>query len=278
MSSQKSRGKRGFNSRLGRIATSIVSRKIGVVGLQELSPGAKGKRPTDRLVRALRRAGGTYAMVRTSPYFPAGTKKVGSQGARIVYDSSRYALVSSCPNSTGNRQYSSSCAIEMPPGPGEKHGRMAAIAQFRDRATGARFWFVSVHLTPLAGVKRDRLRTRQVKHVVSQIEKRNVAKLPIVLVGDLNTWRNRSTGRNAHDFLAKRGFVDSFTAKKRKNAKFSTYNQWGKRVKKGARLDYVLVKNGAGVLRYRNVMKRVDAKRPSDHNLVIGDVRLPAPR
>jgi len=280
LSSKNSDGKRDFNARVGRIAKSIVSRKIGVVGLQELSPGAKGKRPTDRFVRALRSAGGSYAMVRTSPYFPAGTKKVGSQGSRIVYDSSRYELVSRCSNSTGNRQYSSSCAIEMPPGPGEKHGRMAGFAQFRDRASGARFWFVSVHLTPDAGGKRDKLRKRQVKRVVTQIEKQNRENLPIVLVGDLNTWQNRSTGSRAHDYLVKRGFVDSFAAAKKTNAQYSTYNKWDKRVKKygqgfGVRLDYVLVKNGAGVLRHRNVMKRVDTKRPSDHNLVIGDLRLP---
>jgi hypothetical protein len=43
---------------------------------------------------------------------------------------------------------------------------------------------------------------------------------------------------------------------------------------KGVRLDYVMIKGSKQVLRYENVMKRVDSSRPSDHNLVVADVVL----
>ena len=278
-------GKRAWGSRVNAIAKSIVDNKIGVVGLQELSPGKKGERPTVDFVKKLRNAGGNFAMVRTSPYFKAGTKNVGSQAARIVYDTSRYELFWNCADSSQDGEYSDSCAIEMPPAPGEKHGRMAAFAQFRDKTTkDARFWFVSLHLTPDKGnERRDALRTRQVKHVVAEIEKMNSENLPIVLAGDLNTWQNRLAGNAAHDFLIGHGFVDTFSAAKKSNPQYSTYNKWDTRVKKygqgfGVRLDYVLVKGGAGVLRSENVMKPVDSNRPSDHNLVLADVRLPNPR
>lgn len=283
LSSKKKDGNRDWDARVGLIARTIVSNKLGVVALQELSPGAKGDRPTDQLVRELRKAGGTFEMVRTSPYFEAGTKNVGSQGARIIYDSSRYDLDWNCWNDTGNREYSDSCAIEMPVGPGEKHGRMAGFALLRDKSTGAQFWFVSLHLTPDGGKARDALRKNQVEHVVAEIEKMNPGNLPIVLAGDLNSWQNRLVDNAPHDFLLGRGFVDTFSAAKKTNPQYSTYNKFDTRVKKygqgfGVRLDYVLVKNGAGVLSWTNVMKPVDSSRASDHNLVVADIRLPVGR
>jgi hypothetical protein len=42
----------------------------------------------------------------------------------------------------------------------------------------------------------------------------------------------------------------------------------------GVRLDVVLMKGGHGVQRYENKMVRVSSARPSDHNLVLGDLRL----
>src|SRR5690606_26255463 len=146
LASQKADGSRDFDARVNDIAAQIVAKKPGIVGLQELSPGSKGERPTDLLVRRLIAAGGDYAMVRTTPYVKAGTKDVGSQGARILYDRDRYELNWNCGERSDDGEYSSDCAVEMDPAPGEKIGRMAGWAQFLDKETKARFWFVSLHL------------------------------------------------------------------------------------------------------------------------------------
>jgi exonuclease III len=71
------------------------------------------------------------------------------------------------------------------------------------------------------------------------------------------------------------GFYDTYGAESRINAKYPTINHYKTTLAaKGVRLDYVMVKGTKRVLRYENVMKRVDSSRPSDHNLVVSDVVL----
>ena len=71
-------------------------------------------RQTDSLVRAVHRVGApAYRLVRTTPYVAANVK-IGTQGTRILYDTTRYTLVSHCSDKTGNHRYSRSCTIRLP--------------------------------------------------------------------------------------------------------------------------------------------------------------------
>lgn len=271
-------GQKNWNVRARNIARSIAGANIDIVGVQELAPGNSrmNRRPTDQLVDELRSASNRtrdYRITRSTS-FSGGS---GSQGARIIYDASRFVLLDTCDDSN----MSNACVIDMP-GPAGEGPRKASYAKFQDLRSqhGPKFWFVSVHLTPDKGkTRRDTLRKRQVEHVVREIEKRNSENLPIVLTGDLNSWQNRDPGNPPHDYLVGQGFVDAFAAPAKTNPDLSTYNQWKTNPKKygqgfGVRLDYVLVKGGAGVLKHQNVLKPAD----SDHNLVIADVRLPQRR
>jgi hypothetical protein len=98
---------------------------------------------------ALRANGGSkYQLVRTTPYVKPGTSS-GTQGARILYDKNKYKLLTNCPNTSSGGNYSSSCSIKLPiaSGESESYRRRAAYAEFRNIASGERFFFVSAHLS-----------------------------------------------------------------------------------------------------------------------------------
>ena len=80
-------------------------------------------------------------------------------------------------------------------------------------------------------------------------------------------------GDAPHEYLVSQGFHDTFAADSRINTKYPTVNHYQTTLSaKPIRLDYVMIKGSKRVLRYENVMKRVDSSRPSDHNLVVSDV------
>jgi endonuclease/exonuclease/phosphatase family metal-dependent hydrolase len=267
-----------------------------VVALQELGPGRadgrrgtlKGRlRQTTSLTRTLSRlGGGRYKLVRSTAYFKPGTKH-GTQGARILYDSSRYTLLTRCRERTGSRNYNTSCAFDLPVSRGEslQHRRSAAYAQFRDRRTGRRFFVVSAHLDHRHSRNRatearyNRLRARQAVAIVNKMARLNPRRRPVVFGGDINSWQ-WDRGRYApHRALVARGYRDAVRARHRVNVAYSTVNQWRTRMTRatygsGPKLDLVMVKGARSFRRYENKMARVDRSRPSDHNMVVADVVL----
>ena len=74
---------------------------------------------------------------------------VGHPGRRILYDKTKYKLLTSCPNTSSGGSYSGSCSIKLPiaSGESESYRRRAAYAEFRNIASGKRFFFVSAHLS-----------------------------------------------------------------------------------------------------------------------------------
>ena len=289
--------KRSWVTRAPSVAAEILSRKPGVVALQELGPGrADGQviplggseRQTTSLTSALSaRGGGRYRLVRTTQYTSPGTVH-NTQGTRILYDSSRYALVSSCPETTGNRSYNFSCAFDLPlaTGDSEKYRRAAAYAQFRDVRTGRQFFVASAHLDSRhsSSAEREavynRLRARQASWVARTVANINPGRLPVVFGGDINSWQT-DRGRYApHRALVAAGYRDSTSARLRSNFAYPTINHFRTTVKRsksrqgGVRLDVLMVKGGKGFTRYENKLRRVNPSRPSDHNLVLADVRI----
>ena len=281
---------RSWTQRAPDVARTIVGYGAGLVALQELGPGrADGKtgtlkgtpRQTNSLTTALDRVGGQkYDLVRSTPYVASGTPS-NTQGMRILYDRTKYSLVSSCSDLTAKRSYSSSCSIVMPlmSGDSEKNRRRAAYAQFQDRASGKRFFFVSVHLDARHSDKRaeevklDALRKRQADAVSKALAKLNTRKVPVIIAGDFNSWQNNRVNNSPHDTLVAQGYYDTSAAVTRTNFQYSTYNEF-KRTQPvasqgvGVRLDMILVKGASGASRFDNVTQVTDATRPSDHNLV----------
>lgn len=286
--------KRPWLKRAPDVAREILSRKPGVVALQELGPGrADGKkgtlkgntRQTTSLTNTLKRLGaGRYRLVRTTSYFAPGTKH-GTQGARILYDSSRYRLLSNCPETTGKRNYNTSCAFDLPiaAGDSKNHRRSAAYAQFADRRSGQRFFVVSAHLdhrharSNKVEARYNALRARQARAVARAIAKVNKRRLPVVFGGDINSWRTDRSRYAPARALAAAGYRDTSAVRNRVNYAYPTVNHWKVKLKPSraaARLDVVLAKGVERTKRYENKMAAVDHARPSDHNMGVADVVL----
>jgi endonuclease/exonuclease/phosphatase family metal-dependent hydrolase len=295
-------GVRPWLQRVPGIAKTILSRNPGVVAVQELginradgtflsTTGAVTQ--ADSLVSTLAAQGGSrYKLVRRSRFVPPGTPEA-NQGARILYDTTRYSVVSSCPETSDgkaltNSSYSTSCTIFLPHLSTDSAWtyRRASYALMADRATGKRFWVASAHLdqrhSTVATTERtyETLRANQVKTVMTRLAQLNTAGLPIVLAGDLNTYQNNQGGYDAHDALVAAGYYDTSAATVQVNRRYTTMNHfyctlgvpgsgWG------SRLDVVTVKGVWGAPRWENVMAVTDCYRPSDHNMVVADIRLP---
>ncbi|HEX8510763.1 MAG TPA: endonuclease/exonuclease/phosphatase family protein [Propionibacteriaceae bacterium] len=288
--------KHNWNQRAAIVARYIVSRRPGVVALQELNPGrADGRKgatkgtpsQTGSLESALARNGGKrYRLTRRTPYVAPG-KTSGTQGSRILYDTSRYTLLTRCRDKTGKSSYSITCSVNLPVREGnEKHRRRGAIAQFRDRQTGKKFWLVSVHFDPrhtsraLTERKYDALRRTQANYAAAWAARVNRSRVPVIIAGDYNTWQNNQVTMNtAHDRLVQLGYYDASAAGKRVNFGYTTYNGFRDIVPPascavGGHLDQIMVKGARGASYYENVMKIRDTRRPSDHNMVVADIVL----
>lgn len=288
--------KQSWLERAPAVARAIVARNPGIAAIQELGPGrADGKaganngaaRQTGTLESALRDDSATqYQLVRTTPYVQAG-QLTGSEGARILYDTTRFTLLSSCPDTTDGRNYSSSCTIQLPllPADGEQLRRKAAFAEFRDRRTGRAFWFVSAHLDarhsadPATERTFNALRGNQAKAITAGVDKVNTAGGPVIIAGDFNSWQNNRIGNAPHDYLVGQGYYDTSAAVTRVNFQYPTFNGFRATLPAaaqgiGVRIDMIFVKGARGSSRFENVMKVTDTQRPSDHNMILADIVL----
>lgn len=288
--------KRSWLRRAPDVARQIKAKNPGVLAVQELGPGrADGKkgtttghtRQTVSLLDNLKKVGASkYRLVRTTPYVKPGTTH-NTQGTRILYDSTRYRLISPCPEKTGKHSYSTSCSLDLPllAGDSAKKRRSAAYAAFENKRTGKRFWFASVHLDDrhsksLAKEKTyNALRGRQIKAVYSRIAKLNKKHRQVVVAGDINSWQNNKAGNAPHDYLVKHGFYDTAAAQKRIKTQYTTINHFDRVLYPanqgyGVRIDVIMVRGAKGAKRFENVMKVVDSARPSDHNMIIADLVL----
>jgi exonuclease III len=288
--------KRSWLRRAPDVAQEILGRNPGIVLLQELGPGrADGKkgtlkghvRQTTSLTNALRARGGSrYKLVRATPYFPPGTTH-GTQGARILYDTNRFALKTNCPETTGKHNYNRSCAFDLPLRASDSRNKLrsAAFAEFADRRNGHRFFVVSAHLDSRHSGNKAKeasynaLRYRQAAAVANKLARVNVHNRPVVFGGDINSWRKDRGNYAPHRALVARGYADAGAAKTRVHYAYSTVNHFDvtlhpSKTGSGVRLDVIMVKKGRGMVRYENKMARVDHARPSDHNMVVADLLL----
>ena len=288
--------KRNWLKRAPDVARTILSRSPGVVALQELGPGrADGRtgtlkghvRQTISLTNSLQKlGGGRYKLVRTTAYVAPGTAH-GTQGARILYDSTRFQLVSHCAETTGKRNYNMACAFDLPIASGDsrKLRRSAAYAELADRRTGRHFFVVSAHLDPRHSgsskteAKYNRLRSAQATTVANAMLRVNPKGRPVVFGGDINSWQTDRGNYAPHRVLVSRGYVDATSAGERINYAYATINHFSTTLSKsrsgaGVRLDVLMLKNGRGFTRYENVMAARDSSRPSDHNMGLADILL----
>ena len=278
------------------VAREIDDHDPGIVALQELGPGrADGEtgstngtpRQTDSLLTALAKIGASrYELVRTTPYNAPGTPHA-TQGARILYDTTRYSLLSDCPEKTGKKSWNGSCSFDLPvlDSEGAKARRSAAYAEFADKSTGKRFFVVSTHMDQRHGTtaakeaKYEQLRRDSAAKINSVMESVNPKDEEVIVAGDFNSYQVKVVGNAPHDYLVDRGYYDTAAAQTTTNLEYPTVNHFDPVLKQGgrgygARIDVILVKGTQGARSFEIVVKPVDSARASDHNMVVSEIVL----
>ena len=277
------------------VAHEIKSHNPGIVAIQELGPGrADGRkskiknslRQTESLEKVLGTVdAGQYQLVRTTAYVAPGTSHA-TQGTRILYDTNKYRLVSDCRETTGERNYNSSCSMDLPvmSSDSRSHRRSAAYAEFEDRRTGKNFFVISAHLDDrhsndiIVEQALDTLRAAQVRAVLDKVNGLAGSK-PILFGGDLNSWHTKRGSHAPFNALKSDGFDDATAAATLIDAAYPTVNHWHGTLNASAQahqvaLDVVMARGALSFHTYENVMDAIDAYRPSDHNMVISDLVL----
>jgi endonuclease/exonuclease/phosphatase family metal-dependent hydrolase len=273
------------------VAQEIKDHDPGIVAIQELGPGradgvrisvGNGLRQTTSLLKALESIGaGKYQLTRTTAYVKPGTYH-GTQGPRILYDTTKYRLVSKCVETTGKSNWNASCSMTMPMTDGAPTS--AAYAEFEDRGTGRNFFVISTHLDSRHGSTAakekpfDSLRAAEVRAVYKKVNSLADGK-PIIFGGDINSWKTKIGSHAPFNYLYSQGFRDATRAPSRINEQYPTVNHFKTTLKpnrpgRQVALDVVMLNRGKRFNTYQNVMKPVDPNRPSDHNMVLTDLVL----
>lgn len=288
--------KRDWAERAPGVAADILKVNPGIVAIQEASPGRFGSMlQTESLQAALIAADpakARYTITRTTVYNPGGTPH-GSQAARIVYDASRYQLLSACTDTTSVggalQNWSNSCSFDLPilPGDAPTWKRSAAYAEFADLATGKPFLVVSAHLDyrhsgdKAFESKLNDLRRLQAATIWANMNLIRKVGEPVVVAGDFNASQADTGGNGPHDYLVEQGFYDAAGAVQQANLELPSLNHFDKVLKEdpqgyARRVDQILVYGAPGSNKFKQLVEQKNPARNSDHNMVYADVVLPS--
>lgn len=277
-----------YKYRQSRVVANIVAAKPDIVAFQEDIPGAEAKYegPGSTVGQAaslqhllatnttLTHAGIAYRLNRSTFY--ANSKVL--QGVRIMYNANKYTMLSHCDDTN----FQDSCTIHLPTVSGSTPAyTWASYAQFQDKATGTRFWVVSVYLDTKQSTANASLRARQIKAATAAIASKAAGE-PIVLAGDFNDWQNDplSNGWAPHDALINAGYFDTADAASNSGRQYATTNNFKSLSADpsgvASHFDVIATTNMlSGASSFSNRTFRVNGKWPSDHNMIVARFRLP---
>lgn len=184
-------------------------------------------------------------------------------------------------------------AVTDVPWSGTTYDRGWSWAYLRHKASGMPMLVASVHLPADKSPQGERLREAGARGIVRYLEAnkqmRGMSRVPTFIAGDLNSFRERQPS-GAQSIIERAGYRDVHRVGRRENARVPTINVTRAhrnpfparpfRSRTPARLDYVFSDQGLPL--HYEVFLRLEAGRfddryrSSDHNLVLGTVRLPA--
>lgn len=251
-----------WSKRLPGVLSSIRAASPDVVGTQE--SGAR-IHDTTRMVDSVASGLSGYRVADTDSDTDQQGKIVRSTGNKIVYRRS-----SVTPLKTGGQwDIGSGCT--------------AAYTAFRT-AGGARFLFVSTHLTAGKGSHNEALRKSQTQDMIAKARSYagRLGLSSIIYVGDFNSyagqWHNVDTPGAA---MRDAGVTDAkLAAQHLYNNRFSSVNNYQRMAPTtGGAADHVFVQSGIGVRSWGEVLHVSHGKFvgviPSDHNAVWSTLALP---
>ena len=247
------------------VANTIADNHASVVALAEMVPSMWDN--TDGgpgLDVALGRAGiGHYTLTRDTGYG-------GVPGdARILYDPNAVTMTSTCdPNQL-------SCAIKIPDSSGKY--RIVPWARFKDLASGQEFYFAALHFDHGNTTTNDTLRGEQAQAVVNGLASVNTSNLPVILGGDFNSSQTSAGHDAAHGEMLQAGYYNTIAAANTANLQYNSVNNYSAQQPSpygfGSMYDSIMTLNLPGAQRFEQVL--TGSPWPSDHNLVLADLRLP---
>ncbi|KQW47318.1 hypothetical protein ASC77_12650 [Nocardioides sp. Root1257] len=248
-----------WNVRRKKIVATIKATAPGVVLLQE-SSGAAKLRVAGKLWQfqdIANRLPKKYKLSVQGLYTNARGLAIGSQGSRIIVDTSRYSVVK-----TGYVQ---------PPAFSPTQTRFMPWALLRVRATGEEFYVASAHLQSGADkpgqTRLYDMRQKQTDYINAQLALLAASGRGVYLGGDFNSTSNTKPDNNVHRTLVADGWYDGFATTTVSGAAYPTTNDFDFPVKPGPfRRDY-LMSLGApqGSYGYTNHFYNSGTKFASDH-------------
>lgn len=184
------------------------------------------------------------------------------------------------------------------PTPARGNPRTGLYQDFYDIKTGARFLFVSVHLSNLDGRAATEVRKAQTETLMTEIKKVNIENIPLIIVGDMNSNAAKKYVYDApRQVYERENLVEIFNTNAKKiNANFNSFNHLNTTPKTGGyRPDQIYVSGQVKVQTAETVMrvkikkvkikkakgkvvykKKIRYKTPflSDHNAIKSQVTL----
>nr|MCW2727871.1 hypothetical protein [Aeromicrobium sp.] len=166
---------------------------------------------------------------------------------------------------------------------GSPTGATAVWAALRLKRNGQTYVFVSAHLSHGPTKAAGRLRGRETKQLIRSAE-RAAGSLPIIFMGDFNSYRGGPAGDPPRREMAKRGWVDTYDASQTYSRPYvSSFNGWSSAVHTmkywGGHIDRIFIRPSMGSTSWRVVAntrkRRYVGTQASDHNLVRATILLP---
>jgi len=150
------------------------------------------------------------------------------------------------------------------------------------RATGAKFLFVSVHLTVGSGTSYDNLRETETRRLIADATRfaTSHGRLRIVYAGDFNSHELHHPDGPAVAMRAAHARDTLLVSRMRTNSKYNSANGYLRRPPAhGRSVDHIYVGQGIGTPAWHEFLDLYHGAFrgviPSDHNLVAADVTLP---
>ncbi len=268
-------GSGSWGSRRNAVVRTILGQSLDVLGVQEVSQSQLKGRSTTQFLDLAHGLGSRYRLT----YYGRAR---ADQDVRVAYNTTTLRLIKSG-------------ARALPTASGANIRRYVDWAVFEQRATRQQFFFANTHLEP--GKPQQSLRVRQVRELLRTIRSNNPNKLPVIVVGDFNSFKWMPGGNDPYDAMLASGYLDPLgnsyrstwstrnaIVEKRIRTNYSSFNDY-RRVPprfaypNGTYLDYIFV-SPMRVAEWETVVNVDSAGRfigviPSDHNLIRASVFLP---
>lgn len=158
---------------------------------------------------------------------------------------------------------------------GMSRHRVAAWAVFKDRESGAEFFFLATHLE--VGEDYTEVRLKSAELIIEKEKNLNPDGLPAFIVGDMNPIA--PTEKSMRKF--RETYIDSWQqaeADGTREGPIGSYNAFNPDVNletQSRRGDYIFYKGDVNLVRYKCVDDKFGGQYPSDHVPVMVDVKLP---